>query len=238
MQKKSIHITILSPPTIDSIISVTAGSRIPLDGEVLDGKSYVNQAPITGESMPVAKAAGDTVYAGTVNGDGSLSVRVTKVHSDTMLSRMLYLIEEAQTQKAPAQQFVDRFAAYYTPAVIIVALLIFTVPPLLGGALWSVWFYRALVLLVIACPCALVIATPVGIISGLTTLARRGILVKGGSSLESVAGIRALVWYRIPSQLSCLLWFLPCALQRRLCSAYVCDVAGLRLPFHLLLFRD
>ena len=177
---------------LDSVIAIKSGARVPLDGEVIEGSSYINQAPITGESMPVSKKSGDTVFAGTINGDGSLLVRVTKAYADTMVSRMIYLIEEAQSQKAPSQKFVDRFAKYYTPAVMAVALLVFLLPPLLMGQEWGVWFYRALVLLVIACPCALVIATPVSIVSGLTMLARRGVLVKGGVALESIARLRAL----------------------------------------------
>ncbi len=176
----------------DAIIAVKSGARVPLDGEVVEGESYINQAPITGESMPVAKKTGDTVFAGTINGDGSLLVKVTKAYANTMLSRMIFLIEEAQAQKAPSQKFVDRFAKYYTPAVMAVALLVFVIPPLVIGAEWGLWFYRSLVLLVIACPCALVISTPVSIVSGLTMLARRGVLVKGGGSLESIAHLRAL----------------------------------------------
>ncbi|MFK5923710.1 MAG: heavy metal translocating P-type ATPase, partial [Verrucomicrobiota bacterium] len=176
----------------DAIIAIKSAARVPLDGEVVEGESYINQAPITGESMPVAKKTGDTVFAGTINGDGSLLVKVTKAYANTMLSRMIFLIEEAQAQKAPSQKFVDRFAKYYTPAVMAVALLVFVVPPLVTGAEWGLWFYRSLVLLVIACPCALVISTPVSIVSGLTMLARRGVLVKGGGSLESIAHLRAL----------------------------------------------
>lgn len=176
----------------DAIIAIKSGSRVPLDGEVIEGESYINQAPITGESMPVSKKSGDPVFAGTINGDGSLLVKVTKAYANTMLSRMIFLIEEAQSQKAPSQKFVDRFAKYYTPAVMLVALLVFVIPPLVTGGEWNLWFYRSLVLLVIACPCALVISTPVSIVSGLTMLARRGVLVKGGGSLESIAHLRAL----------------------------------------------
>ncbi len=176
----------------DAVISIKSDTRIPLDGVVVEGDSHVNQAPITGESMPVSKKPGDTVFAGTVNGDGSLLVRVTKAHADTMLSRMVHLIEEAQAQKAPSQRFIDQFAKYYTPAVMVASLLVFLLPPLLAGQAWGTWFYRSLVLLVIACPCALVISTPVSIVSGLTVLARRGVLVKGGVNLEAVARLRAL----------------------------------------------
>jgi Cd2+/Zn2+-exporting ATPase len=173
-------------------ISVRSGSSIPLDGEVIAGDSAVNQAPITGESVPVEKKPGDPVFAGTINGEGSLTVRVTKAASDSTLARIIKLVEEAEEQKAPTQRFVDKFATIYTPAVFGVALLVALLPPLLMGGAWSEWTYRALVLLVIACPCALVIATPVSIVSGLTALARRGVLIKGGAHLEAVGKLRAL----------------------------------------------
>jgi Zn2+/Cd2+-exporting ATPase len=177
---------------VGGIIAVKSGARVPLDGEVLSGSSSINQAPITGESMPVEKKAGDTVFAGTVNGEGSLEVQVTKPHSDTMLARIIHLVEEAQAQKAPSQRFVDVFAKYYTPAVMLVALAVWFIPPLVFSGAWTVWTYRALVLLVIACPCALVISTPVSIVSGLTALARRGVLIKGGVVLEAVGRLTAL----------------------------------------------
>ncbi|MFO1486384.1 MAG: heavy metal translocating P-type ATPase [Verrucomicrobiaceae bacterium] len=173
-------------------ISVRSGSSVPLDGKIISGESAVNQAPITGESVPVEKKPGDTVFAGTINGEGSLVVQVTKAASDTTLARIIKLVEEAEEQKAPTQRFVDKFATIYTPAVFVVALLVALLPPLLSAASWSEWTYRALVLLVIACPCALVIATPVSIVSGLTALARRGVLIKGGAHLEAVAKLRAL----------------------------------------------
>ncbi len=174
------------------VVAVKSGQRIPLDGEVTSGRSAVNQAPITGESLPVEKNTGDTVFAGTINGEGSLEVRVTKPAGDTMLARIAKLVGEAQAQKAPAQRFVDVFAKYYTPAVMVLALLVCLLPPLLAGAAWGVWFYRALVLLVVACPCALVISTPVSIVSGLTAMSRRGVLIKGGAHLEEVGKLRAL----------------------------------------------
>jgi Cd2+/Zn2+-exporting ATPase len=177
---------------IGTEIRVSSGSRVPLDGEVISGNSSVDQAPITGESVPVDKAPGDAVFAGTVNQEGSLTVRVTKAAGDSTLARIIQLVGEAEEQKPPTQRWVDRFAAIYTPAVFIAAILVAVIPPLLMGQAWNPWVYRSLVLLVIACPCALVIATPVSIVSGLTALARRGVLVKGGVYLEAVGKLRAL----------------------------------------------
>jgi len=177
---------------VGDIIAVKSGARVPLDGEIVNGNSSVDQAPITGESMPVEKKQGDQVFAGTINGEGSLEVRVTKNYSDTTLSKIIHLVEEAQSQKALSQRFVDVFAKYYTPSVMALALLVFLIPPMVAGAAWGVWFYRALVLLVIACPCALVISTPVSIVSGLTAMARRGVLIKGGAFLEAIGKLKAL----------------------------------------------
>ncbi len=177
---------------VDETVAVKSGMNIPLDGAVLVGESAVNQAPITGESVPVDKKPGDTVFAGTVNGEGSLEIRVTKAAGDTTLARIIRLVKEAQDQKAPTQRFVDVFARYYTPAVTVIALLVFLVPPLLLHGNWSEWLYRACVLLIIACPCALVISTPVSIVAGLTALAKRGVLVKGGAHLESIGKLKAL----------------------------------------------
>lgn len=173
-------------------ILVRSGQRIPLDGEVSGGRSAVNQAPITGESVPVEKVLGDQVYAGTVNGEGSLEVTVSKLAADSTLARITHLVEEAEETKAPTQRFVDKFAAIYTPLVFVAAILTATLAPLLFGAAWQPWIYKALTLLVIACPCALVIATPVSIVSGLTALARRGVLVKGGTHLETLGRLKAL----------------------------------------------
>jgi Cd2+/Zn2+-exporting ATPase len=184
--------TAVAEVAIGAEIRIRSGSRGPLDGDVISGNSSVDQAPITGESVPVDKAPGDSVFAGTVNQEGSLTVRVTKAAGDSTLARIIQLVGEAEEQKPPTQRWVDRFAAIYTPAVFIAAILVAVIPPLLMGQAWNPWVYRALVLLVIACPCALVIATPVSIVSGLTALARRGVLVKGGIYLEAVAQLRAL----------------------------------------------
>ena len=184
--------TAVEEVVIGSEIRIKSGSRIPLDGEVVSGNSSVDQAPITGESVPVDKAHGDPVFAGTVNQEGSLTVRVTKAAADSTLARIIQLVGEAEELKPPTQRWVDRFAAIYTPAVFAAAILVAVIPPLLMGQAWNPWVYRSLVLLVIACPCALVIATPVSIVSGLTSLARRGVLVKGGVYLEAVGKLRAL----------------------------------------------
>ena len=169
---------------VGALARVGPGERIPLDGTVTAGRSSVDQAPITGESLPVDKAAGDPVFAGTLNLSGSFEFRVTAGAGATTLARITHAIGEAQESKAPTHRFVDRFARVYTPAVLLVAVAVALAPPLLLGAAWTVWVYRALVLLVIACPCALVISTPVTIVSGLAAASRHGILVKGGRFLE------------------------------------------------------
>ena len=177
---------------IGETIIVLAGESIPIDGEVISGSSSVNQAPLTGESQPVSKSTGDTVYAGTINESGTLKIKVLRLFSDSKISNVIKLIEEAQSKKAPAQKFVDRFAKIYTPVVTAIAVLTYLIPPLFFAQGWDLWFYRALVFLVIACPCALVIATPVSIVSALTALAKNGVLVKGGVYLESLGKLRAI----------------------------------------------
>ncbi len=185
---------------IGDIILVKPGARIPMDGVVHAGRSFVNQAPITGESLPVEKALGVEVFAGTINGEGALEIEITRLAEDNTLARLIHLVEEAQAQKTPAQRFVDRFARVYTPAVVIGAILIAAVPPLLFGQPFfdtpdaHGWLYRALAMLVIACPCALVIATPVTVVSGIATLARRGVLVKGGAFLEGLGRILVMAF--------------------------------------------
>lgn len=177
---------------LGSRVRVKPGERVALDGEVLDGRSTINQAPITGESLPVEKGPGDTVFAGTINESGSFEYRVTALASNSTLSRIIHAVEAAQGSRAPTQRFVDQFARWYTPLVFIVAVAIALVPPLFMGAAWLDWIYRALVLLVVACPCALVISTPVTIVSGLAAAARRGILIKGGVYLEEGRKLRWL----------------------------------------------
>ena len=169
---------------LGAIIRVRPGERIALDGDVVSGSSTVNQSPITGESLPVEKTENDPVFAGTINESGSLEYRVSALAANTTLARIIHAVEAAQSSRAPTQRFIDRFASVYTPAVFAVALAVAVVPPLVFGLVWSEWVYKALVLLVVACPCALVISTPVTIVSGLATAARKGILIKGGVYLE------------------------------------------------------
>ncbi len=177
----------------DTVI-VRPGEKIPLDGTVASGDSHVNQAPVTGESLPAEKTPGSEVFAGTINGRGALEIVVSRVRSDSTLSRIIHLVERAQAQRAPSQAFIDRFARIYTPAVLSLAVAIALVPPLALGGGWATWIYRSLVLLVISCPCALVISTPVSIVSALAAAARKGVLIKGGARLEHLAAIRCVAF--------------------------------------------
>ncbi|MFJ7933281.1 heavy metal translocating P-type ATPase [Sporosarcina sp. NPDC096371] len=179
---------------IHDVIVVKPGDRIPLDGEVLEGESSVNQAAITGESIPVDKGIGSFVYAGSINEHGSLSVRVTKLIEDTTISKIIHLVEEAQEKKAPTEAFIDKFARIYTPVVFLLALLVMLIPPLFGFGTWDEWIYKGLTLLVIACPCALVISTPVAIVSALGNAAKNGVLIKGGTFLENAGTINAIAF--------------------------------------------
>jgi Cd2+/Zn2+-exporting ATPase len=179
---------------VGSVIVIKPGEKVPLDGEVVFGTSAVNQAPVTGESLPSDKQPGDEIFAGSINGRGALEVRVTRHRRDTTLARIIYLVEQAQAERAPAQTFVDRFARVYTPAVIALAVALFLIPPLVFGGAWSTWTYRALVLLVVSCPCALVISTPVSIVAALAGAARRGVLIKGGAHLERAGRIRCVAF--------------------------------------------
>jgi len=176
------------------IVVVRPGERIPLDGIVTEGCSSVNESMITGESTPATKAPGTTVFGGSLNERGMLRVRVTRKYADTALAQITHLIEEAQNERAPVQNFIDRFARVYTPAVFVFAILIGTVPALVFGQPMGGWIYRALVLLVIACPCALVISTPVTLVSALANAARRGILIKGGRHIEAISGVKAVAF--------------------------------------------
>ena len=176
------------------LIIVRPGERIPVDGRVLNGSSDVNQAPVTGESMPVERQAGEDVFAGSINGRGALEIEATRAGNDTTLARIAALIERAQAERAPTERFVDRFAKRYTPMVLAIAAVVAIVPAALGAGTYSEWTYRALVLLVVACPCALVISTPVSVVSALAAAARRGVLIKGGAHLERAGGVRCVAF--------------------------------------------
>ena len=179
---------------VGDLVIVRPGDKIPLDGRIVAGRSDINEAPMTGESLPVDKGPGDEAYAGTINGRGALELEVSRVGPDTRLARIIHLVEAAQARRAPVQSFVDRFARIYTPAVIVLAALVASVPPIVAGADVATWLYRSLVLLVISCPCALVISTPVSIVSALSAAARNGVLIKGGAYLERLASVRAIAF--------------------------------------------
>ncbi|MEZ5403837.1 MAG: heavy metal translocating P-type ATPase [Bryobacteraceae bacterium] len=178
----------------NATVRVRPGERVPCDGEVTSGNSEVNQALITGESIPVWKTAGDQVFAGTINGDGTLDVTVTHPASDTTLARIIRMVEGVQHRRAPSEQFVEKFSRYYTPAMMLLALVVAVFPPLLLGKDWGDWFYQGMVILLISCPCALVISTPVSIVAALASSARRGVLVKGGAFLEEAARVKAVAF--------------------------------------------
>ncbi|GAA5415279.1 cadmium-transporting ATPase [Paraliobacillus ryukyuensis] len=180
--------------TISDIILVKPGDRIPLDGEIVKGESSVNQASITGESIPVDKTVTDDVFAGTVNGHGTLEIEVTKLAQDTTIAKIIEMVEDAQGKQAPSQAFIDKFASIYTPIVFVVALIIMVLPPLVQLGTWGEWFYRGLELLVIACPCALVISTPVAIVAAIGNAAKNGVLIKGGAFLEKAGTITAIAF--------------------------------------------
>src|SRR5690606_7323040 len=177
---------------LGATVRIAPGAHVPLDGSVLRGTSAVNQAPITGESQLADKEPGDPLYAGSVNQHGELFMEVTAAPASSLLARIVHAVEQAQASRAPTQRFVDRFAAVYTPLVFLAALLLGTLAPWLLDWTWQQSTYQALALLVIACPCALVISTPVTVVSALTAAARRGILIKGGSALETARGLRAI----------------------------------------------
>ena len=189
--ERRVHVDTLAP---GDVIVVRPGEKIPLDGAVLAGRSDVNQSPVTGEALPIDKAEGDEVFAGTINGRGALDIRVTRLRRDTTLARIIHLVERAQAQRAPAQALVERFARVYTPAVLILAAAVAAVPPLVFHLSWHDWVYRALVLLVVSCPCALVISTPVSIVAALAGAARKGVLIKGGTHLENASRVRCVAF--------------------------------------------
>jgi Cd2+/Zn2+-exporting ATPase len=179
---------------VGEVVVVKPGEKVPLDGVITSGISSLNQAALTGESAPVVKTVGDTAFAGTICEDGYLEVRVTKRSDETILSRIVQLVDEAQRKKTPTEAFIDRFSRYYTPIVITLAALTVLLPVLLLGLPFSEWFYRGLVLLVISCPCAMAISTPVSMVSGLTAAARRGILIKGGDVIEELKDVKVIIF--------------------------------------------
>ncbi|WP_404406156.1 heavy metal translocating P-type ATPase [Pelagibacterium halotolerans] len=179
---------------IGDIVVVRPGDRVPSDGEVIDGSSELDEAAVTGESVPVLKEQGSAVYAGSINANGVLRVEITRTVADNTIARIIHLVEDAQSSKAPTARFIDRFSTYYTPAAMAVSTLIMIAPPLLLGADWWTWIYRGLATLLIACPCALVISTPAAIASGLAAGARHGLLVKGGAALEMLGKVRTVAF--------------------------------------------
>ena len=174
---------------VGAILQIRPGDRIAADGRILEGESAIDEAPVTGESVPKRKGVGDSVFAGTINTDGLIRVEVTAVAADNTIARIVRLVEEAQEAKAPTERFIDRFSRWYTPAVLVVGALVAILPPLVVGASWSEWIYKGLAILLIGCPCALVISTPAAIAAGLASGARQGLLMKGGAVLETLAGI-------------------------------------------------
>jgi len=184
----------VSEVDINEVIVVRPGEKIPLDGQVIRGISTVNQAPITGESVPVTKEIGDLVYAGTINNEGFLEVKVTKRSDETMLSKIVKLVEEAQRIRSPTEKFIDKFAKYYTPSVMFLALCVATIPTFIFGLPFNEWLYKSLVLLVVSCPCALAISTPVAMVSGITSAARNGVLIKGSAYVEEINKIKVFAF--------------------------------------------
>jgi Cd2+/Zn2+-exporting ATPase len=179
---------------VGDLVHVQPGGRVPADGTIVEGSAGIDEAPVTGESMPVAKAPGDALFAGSIATDAVLTVRVDRTASDSTIARIIHLVEEAESSKAPVARFIDRFSSVYTPAAMLAALLVAVVPPLLFGADWGEWVYRALALLLIACPCALVLSVPAAVTSGISAGARRGLLIKGGAVLEAIGDVKTVAF--------------------------------------------
>ncbi len=220
---------------IGQVVVVRPGDRVPADGVITDGASSLDESPITGESVPKPKEVGDPVYAGSVNADGALQVRVTKTAADNTVARILHLVEEAQASKSPTARFIDRFSAVYTPIAFAFAAAVAVVPPLLGAD-WGTWIYRGLALLLIACPCALVLSTPAAIASGLAAGARRGLLVKGGAALEVIGRVRTVAFDKTGTltagrpRVSDILVFAPDASERSLLGLVAAVESGSSHP--------
>ncbi|MHA1543175.1 MAG: heavy metal translocating P-type ATPase, partial [Candidatus Hodarchaeales archaeon] len=190
---KIIH-TPVRAVMVDEIIVIRPGDKVPLDGIIVEGFSSVNQASITGESMPVSKNIDDEVYTGSINNEGYLEVQVTKLSSESVLSKIVEFVALAQLKKSPTERFIDKFSRYYTPAVVLLAILLATIPPFVLGYSFNTWVYKSLVLLVISCPCALAISTPVSMVSGLTSGARNGVLIKGSNFVEALSKIKVFAF--------------------------------------------
>lgn len=176
------------------LVMVKPGEKIPSDGKIEDGKSSVNEAALTGESLPVEKSAGESVFGGSINNEGVLRIRIEKAYNDSSLAKILHLVEEAQETKTPTELFINRFARYYTPVIMIIAALVILIPPVLAGGDWSKWIYQGLAVLIVGCPCALILSSPIAIVSGITRNARNGILIKGGVFLEQLGRIDTLAF--------------------------------------------
>lgn len=188
------HILPISSLQIDDIVLVRSGQKIPSDGVVVNGKSSVNEAAITGESLPVEKDVDEPVFGGSINNEGVLQIRITKAYEDSSLAKILHLVEEAQETKTPTEQFINRFAKYYTPLIMIIAAIVMVLPPLFLGGEWGSWFYQGLAVLIVGCPCALILSSPIAIVSGITRNARNGILIKGGVFLEQLGKIDTIAF--------------------------------------------
>lgn len=178
----------------DDIVLVKSGEKIPSDGFVVDGISSVNEAAITGESLPVEKEVDSQVFGGSVNNEGVLKIKITKTFEDSSLAKILHLVQEAQETKTPTEQFINKFAKVYTPIIMLISLLVMIVPPLLFGGVWGAWFYQGLAVLIVGCPCALILSSPIAIVSGITRNAKNGILVKGGVFLEQLGKINTIAF--------------------------------------------